>query len=380
MYRVPANRTNLQASALFIQLRRRRQANVPCTWNAPSPADIVHLLSTMEAPRSGAEDLDAIYRRLANRLNLPKKSRRQASVAHTWIVPGPAPIVYLLSTTEAPRSGADKLRGYVSTSRERLNSSKKTAGRPTRPVPSMRRVPRPTTFNIMIAVSWRRRAAAPTSPTRRITVPRAVYPVGGPPAGTSCFAFNRPPSSPPSNQRFKFPASRERADGLNVHRSVLPSLPSLELAARQHPSCGILALAPDLLHPISAAATPIFVAFDLRQVRAEHSMSDYNPQFNPGPLPHVWLNYLKPHPKFKEYPYLNSTTGLAISGMSNLETTIRRASTSRSKAGTKLVLPALTKQAATRYSVLRGKKFKRWSSEVGELDGREHNGFVLMRM
>ncbi|KAJ7655763.1 chitin synthase N-terminal-domain-containing protein [Mycena polygramma] len=51
-----------------LPLKRRRQA---CTWNAPSPADIVHLLSTMEAPRSGAEDLDTIYRRPANRLNLP---------------------------------------------------------------------------------------------------------------------------------------------------------------------------------------------------------------------------------------------------------------------------------------------------------------------
>ncbi|KAJ7626260.1 hypothetical protein DFH06DRAFT_1339401 [Mycena polygramma] len=318
MYRVPANRTNLQASALFIQLRRRRQANVPCTWNAPSPADIVHLLSTMEAPRSGAEDLDAIYRRLANRLNLPKKSRRQASVAHTWIVPGPAPIVYLLSTTEAPRSGADKLRGYVSTSRERLNSSKKTAGRPTRPYrggAAQRRQHRrhDVSPSPERCIQWEGRLQArpglqlqfavacgcmPSSPRSRFT------PL------TPAFIFQHPAKL---ESNFEISASRE------PDRSVLPSLPSLELAARQHPSCGILALAPDLLHPISAAATPIFVAFDLRQVRAEHSMSDYNPQFNPGPLPHVWLNYLKPHPKFKEYPYLNSTTGLAISGMSNLE-------------------------------------------------------------
>ncbi|KAJ7654433.1 hypothetical protein DFH06DRAFT_1415994 [Mycena polygramma] len=108
-----------QAIPTFLR-KGRRQACVAYTCNAPVPTHVVHLLSTTEAPRSGAENLDTIY---ANQLNPRKKSRRQAHTTSTRISPGPADVVLLLSTTEAPRSGADNAEAMYRRPASRVKSS-----------------------------------------------------------------------------------------------------------------------------------------------------------------------------------------------------------------------------------------------------------------
>ncbi|KAJ7626263.1 hypothetical protein DFH06DRAFT_1141999 [Mycena polygramma] len=53
--------------------KNRRQASVTHTCNPPCPADVVRVLSTPEAPRSGADNADTTYRRPANYLKASKK-------------------------------------------------------------------------------------------------------------------------------------------------------------------------------------------------------------------------------------------------------------------------------------------------------------------
>ncbi|KAJ6486139.1 hypothetical protein C8R47DRAFT_530134 [Mycena vitilis] len=93
--------------ALFFQKKTRREANVAPTCHVTCPTDVAHVFSTTEAPRSGAENVDTIYRRPANYLNPPKKAAGRQIRLRRAISPCPADAAHVFNTTEAPRSGAD---------------------------------------------------------------------------------------------------------------------------------------------------------------------------------------------------------------------------------------------------------------------------------
>ncbi|KAJ7655630.1 hypothetical protein DFH06DRAFT_1132738 [Mycena polygramma] len=90
---VSSSRKRLNA----LSKKSRRQAHVVHKKKSRRQAHVTDKCSPPRPPR------------IPGRFVVPgrRKSRRQASVAHTWNAPGPAPVVYLLTTTEAPRSGAD---------------------------------------------------------------------------------------------------------------------------------------------------------------------------------------------------------------------------------------------------------------------------------
>ncbi|KAJ7651495.1 hypothetical protein DFH06DRAFT_1475552 [Mycena polygramma] len=304
IYRRPANQLNPQG---------RRQAQGVYTRNAPCAADILHLLSTAEAPRSGADNLDTIYRPPANQLNPQKKSRRQAQTASTRISSGPTVAVHLLSAAEAPRSGAHNVEAMYRRPASGVKCSKKTAGRR-----HVRHVRRPTIFNIVVPVSWRCRAAALTSPTRRIDVPRAGTMLRKTPLAlqTRCvLTWNSALCARPvhannfnavvsrSQPRIRFSTLGE-APSMYIHHATIfaaarikisvsalsPSPMSSSPLPYQHPNglnlCSSRAL--KRRTRIRATAAPIFVAVKVHQMQVEHPTIL---QFKPGLQ---WFNSSSP--------------------------------------------------------------------------------------
>ncbi|KAJ7655741.1 hypothetical protein DFH06DRAFT_1132816 [Mycena polygramma] len=90
------------------------------------------------------------------------------------------------------------------------------------------------------------------------------------------FISNTPPSSRPPNQKFKFQASRERADGLNISYILSAPLP------RQS---------------------------SLPSTYTKFKLNTLDVRLQSPPLPHFWLKYLKAHPKFKAIPQVNPSPG-----------------------------------------------------------------------
>ncbi|KAJ7642708.1 hypothetical protein DFH06DRAFT_1137252 [Mycena polygramma] len=267
-----------------------RQANVTHTCTVPCPAGVLRVSRTAEALRSSADSTEALYRRPANWPKSSKKSCRQASVTLTWNAPGPAPVVYSLSTTEAPLRGAGNAEAIIAEApRSGAGIVNTMYGRPASGVKSSAKGRRQA--RCVLNCTWPLRPTPSTWLSFAFTSPRSISQrPANPQIKIRDFAF---PGTGTTRSRLASPpsASASNSDAIFGSPHYVAALDSLAAANQpsNSPQSGLrLSTGPgdsNSMLSLDAGTLPMFSS-------ESHNKIALNVQIQPrlGPLGHVQLS------------------------------------------------------------------------------------------